>query len=446
VQENLEALVILNGQKKIAGVLDRKDMIQALLDRDRSDASLEPLARRDFQTIDRESYFFEALHEMVKHKTSFLVVLKGEEPEGLLTSLDLLRFRGREALSLIRNIENATGLDQLYHWRLEAEKVIRALMADGALASQVCRIVSELNDKIVRKIIQFVEERCGPEPCAYAWLGLGSEGRKEQSLFTDQDNALIIADPATDRDLAYFQDFARKVVEGLSHCGIPLCKGEVMATNPKFFGPLADWKARAAHWIRSPILNEKDLMDTYSFLDFRYVYGQSHLEQELRNHLNRLIQENPQFLTQIAEGVLEMGIPLGFFKNFIVEKNGAHKDKLNIKLSGLVPLISGIKILACKNGLAETNTLERIERLGQENILTSDQVEILTQAFETLLTLRIRNDLLGMEKRQDFENYLNPAHLSTRYKQLLKEAFWAVSEVQKIVRTRLKVRDEGISF
>jgi CBS domain-containing protein len=219
-----------------------------------------------------------------------------------------------------------------------------------------------------------------------------------------------------------------------------------MATNPKFFGSLSDWKTRAAQWVRSPLPDEKDLMDTYSFLDFRYVYGQPQLEQELRSYLNQLIQENPQFLPLIAEGVLEMGIPLGFFKNFIVEKNGVHKDKLNIKLSGLVPLISGIKILACKTGLAETNTLERIERLGQEKVLTSDQVEILTQAFETLLTLRIRNDLLGMEKRQDFENYINPAHLSTRYKQLLKEAFWAVSEVQKIVRARLKVREEGISF
>jgi CBS domain-containing protein len=235
VQENLEALIILNGQNKLTGVLDRKDLLQALLDRIETGSRVAPLARKDFKTIDREGYFFEALHEMVKHKTSFLVVLKGEEPEGLLTSLDLLRFRGREALSLIRNIENATGLDQLYHWRLEAEKVIRALMADGALASQVCRIVSELNDKIVRKIIQFTGEKSGPEPCAYSWLGLGSEGRKEQSLFTDQDNALIIADAATDQAKAYFQDFARKVVEGLDHCGIPLCKGGGHGHQPKIF-------------------------------------------------------------------------------------------------------------------------------------------------------------------------------------------------------------------
>jgi CBS domain-containing protein len=447
VREDLEALVILDEHNKLIGILDQKDMIRALLQNaGKTEVPVEVFAKKDFQTIDSENYFFDALHEMVKKKTSLLVVQKEDRVEGLLTGLDLLRFRGREALSLIRNIEEAMGFEQLNHFRREVEKVIRALTADGALASQVCRIVSEINDKIVRKAIQFAEEGCGIQRLSYAWLGLGSEGRKEQSLFTDQDNAIIIANGISDQATAEFKGFVQRVVDGLQECGIPLCKGEVMATNPKFFGSLPDWKTRLAQWIQSPRLDEKDLMDTYSFLDFRFIHGEYRLEQELRSYVNGLIRENPQFLSLIAEGVLEMGIPLGFFKNFIVEKNGAHKDKLSIKLSGLVPLISSIKILVYAQGLTETNTLERIERLGREKILNPDQVEILTQAFETLLTLKIRNDLLGKEKQQDFENYLNPAHLSTRYKQLLKEAFWAVSEVQKIVRTRLKVRDTGISF
>jgi CBS domain-containing protein len=447
IREDLEALVIVDGQKKLIGVLDRKDIIQALLHNPgKTDVPVEGLAKQDFQTIDSQNYFFDALHEMVKSKTSFLVVQNGGRVEGMLTGLDLLRFRGREALSLIRNIENAKGFVQLNHLRQEVENVTRALMADGALASQVCRIVSEFNDKIVRKVIQFAEEDCGTPLTPYAWLGLGSEGRKEQSLFTDQDNAIIVADGLSDQARADFKSFVQRVVNGLHECGIPLCKGEVMATNPKFSGSLSDWKTRSAQWIKSPRLDEKDLMDTYSFLDFRFIHGQPQIEQELRSHVNGLIKENPQFLSLIAEGVLEMGIPLGFFKNFIVEKNGAHKDKLSIKLSGLVPLVSSIKILAFTQGLTETNTMERIERLGQEKILLPDQVEILTQAFETLLTLKIRNDLLGKEKLQDFENYINPAHLSTRNKQLLKEAFWAVSEVQKIVRVRLKVRDLGMTF
>ena len=447
VQEDLEALIVLNDQKGIVGILDRKDIIEAFLHEGReSEASLEMFAKKDFQTIDSGSCFFDALHEMVKGKTSFLVVQKEGQVQGLLTGLDLLRFRGREALSLIRNIENATGYDQLNHLRQEVEKVIRALMADGALASQVCRIVSELNEKIVRKVLQFAEEACGPGPCPYSWLGLGSEGRKEQSLFTDQDNAIVFSDGVSNRETAYFQDFAQRVVDGLNQCGIPLCKGEVMATNPKFFGSLSDWKDKTAKWIKSSRLDEKDLLDTYIFLDFRFIHGRPQLEQELRNHLNSLIKQNPSFLSLIAEGVLDMGIPLGFFKNFIVEKSGAHKNTLDIKLSGLVPLISSIKILAFSLGLAETNTLERIERLGRERILTLDQVEILTQAFETFLTLKIRNDLLSQEQRQALGNHINPTQLSTRFKQLLKEAFWAVSEMQKIVRTRLKAREAGISF
>ena len=447
VREDLEALVVLDDQKGLVGILDRKDIIRAMLhDRDKIESPVSAIAKKGFHAIDRESYFFDAVHEMVKSNTSFLVVQQGDRVEGLLTGLDLLRFRGREALSLIKNIEEAQGFEPLNRFRQEVEKVIRSLMTDGALASQVCRIVSEINDKIVRKVIQFAEEDWGKPLPPYAWLGLGSEGRKEQSLFTDQDNAIIFTDGLSDQEIVRFKGFVQRVVTGLQQCGIPLCKGEVMATNPKFFGSLSEWMRKSAQWIKAPRLDEKDLMDTYSFLDFRFIHGQHHLEEALRSHVHGLIQDHPQFLSLLAEGILDMGIPLGFFKNFIVEKNGAHKDKLSIKLSGLVPLVSSIKILAYAEGVRETNTLERMEGLGRKKVLNSDQVETLTQAFETFLTLKLRNDLLGKEKLQDFENYINPAQLTTRYKQLLKEAFWAVSEVQKTVRGRLKVRESGINF
>jgi len=396
----------------------------------------------DFCEIDGKSYFFDALHWMIKYKTNIMVVKDREKVHGVLTVHDLLRFRGREVLSLIRNIEDAANLSQLNLMRQEVEKVLRVLMADGAMASQACKIVSEFNDKVVKRVIQFAEDACGQPPCNFTWLGLGSEGRREQTLFTDQDNAIIFEDHPSGNNHEYFKRLSERIVQGLNECGIPLCKGDVMATNPKFFGSLSDWKDRTASWIKNPDLSESELMDTYVFLDFRSIHGDQSLEIELKKHTNTLVSKYSFFLKTLAESIVSIPLPIGFFKNFIVEKTGKYKDRLNIKLYGLVPLITCTKILALQQGLMETNTLERIEGLVEAKVISIDQKEALGQAFETFLTLKIRNNLADIDQGKDFGSYIDPKDFSTRQKQLLKEAFWAVSELQKKTKEALKVEEQ----
>jgi CBS domain-containing protein len=287
---------------------------------------------REFHSIDANSYFFDALHQMIKHGTHELILIEAEKVVSVLTGFDLLRFRGREVLSLLRNIEEAPTIAQLNLMRGEIEKVLRVLMSDGALASHACKIVSEFNDKMVRRVITLTEKDCGLPPSPYAWLGMGSEGRKEQTLLTDQDNAIIFSAPSSEHTLDYFRQFSTRVVEGLRQCGIPLCKGGVMASNPKYFGNVEEWKSRTTELIRSPTLEEKELMDTYVFLDFRTVSGESSLEKELKSHVIRLSREHSAFLKSLAQAIVSIPIPIGFFKNFIVEKSGKHKDELNLKL------------------------------------------------------------------------------------------------------------------
>ena len=219
-----------------------------------------------------------------------------------------------------------------------------------------------------------------------------------------------------------------------------------MASNPKYFGNVEEWKSRTAEWIQSPTLEEKELMDTYVFLDFRAVSGEPSLEKELKSHVIKLSREHSPFLRSLAQAIVSIPIPIGFFKNFIVEKSGKHKDELNLKLYGLVPLITCVKILALHQGLLETNTLERIKALNQENTISNDLSEILEQAFETFLTLKIRNNLSDINQGKELSNHINPTELSTRQKQLLKEAFWAVSQLQKTTRNLLKVEDKDFGL
>ncbi|MBP1750321.1 MAG: cAMP-binding and putative signal-transduction protein, partial [Deltaproteobacteria bacterium] len=260
---------------------------------------------------------------------------------------------------------------------------------------------------------------------------------------TDQDNAIIVQHWGSNNAADYFRGFSHVVVSGLNTCGIPLCKNGIMASNPKFFGDVNEWKHRVAHWVLSRDLTEKDMMDTYIFLDFRSLYGEQMLVNELRNHIMLLIRENRSFLPSLAERVVAIPMPVGFFKKFIVEKSGEYKDRLNLKLYGLIPLVTCIKILAFHHGVIETNTIERIRALGRLDAIPADQQEFLEQAFETFLTLKIRNSLAAGEEKRALGNYINPSELSTRQQRLLKEAFWTVSELQKTTKNILKLGDSG---
>jgi len=440
---SLEAIVVLDKDRQAAGVLGLDTIVNAVVLENKDPAKpVSAIMEEEFCEIDGKSYFFDALHWMIKYKTNIMVVKDREKVHGVLSVHDLLRFRGREVLSLVRNIEDAANLSELNLMRQEVEKVLRVLMADGAMASQACKIVSEFNDKVVQRVIQFAEDACGQPPCNFTWLGLGSEGRREQTLFTDQDNAIIFEDRPSRDNQEYFRRLSERIVQGLNECGIPLCKGDIMATNPKFFGSLSDWKERAAFWIKNTDLSESELMDTYVFLDFRSIHGDQNLEIELKQHTNALVSKYPYFLKTLAESIVSIPVPIGFFKNFIVEKTGKYKDRLNIKLYGLVPLITCTKILAFQQGLMETNTLERIEGLAQAKVISTDHKEALEQAFETFLTLKIRNNLADIDQGKDFGSYIDPKDFSTRQRQLLKEAFWAVSELQKKTKESLKVEEQ----
>ncbi len=443
LKQKAYAVLVVDENFATQGLVGTREIVRALLENEKDPSDpVGSIMQKDFFSVGADGYFFDALHAMVKHRTGRLVVTDKGRTKGLITGFDLLRFRGREVLALIRNIEEAPDLATLDKARREVEKVLRALMDDGALASNACKIVSELNDRISCRAITLVEKKLGKPPAPYAWLGLGSEGRKEQTLLTDQDNGIIFSGNGGPKEEDYFRRFAEEVVNGLNQCGFPLCKGNIMATNKKYFGSLQDWRKRVEAWVASKDPSGSDLVDIYVFLDFRTVYGNESLEKELRSHVLKCITKNRNFLRNLAETIISVPIPLGFFKNFIVEKNGKYKNTVNLKNYGLLPLTTCLKILAFHHRAEETNTLERLKALQRSGAFTQEQAESFEQAFETLLTLKIKNNLSDIDEGKDFGNHLNPAVLTNKQKQLLKEAFWATSQVQKVTRNVLNIEDD----
>lgn len=446
VDGGVNTAVVVDEEMGLLGTLGLKQLVEAsLLNGIDHRQTIGTIIEKGCSILDADKFFFDALHEMMKRGTDTLIAVSGKKIIGVLTSLDLLKFRGREVLSLIRNIEDAKSFDELNLLRQNVEDVLRTLMADGALASHACKIVSELNDKMVQRVIKLAEEETGAPPVSFTWLGLGSEGRKEQTLLTDQDNAILFGAAGNGESVTlaeeYFRTLSGRIVNGLNLCGFPLCKGNIMATNPRYFGDLSSWKNKTTEWISVFAEKGKDLIDIYTFLDFRVVYGSEALEESLRSHVIGEFRKNPASLRALAQPIVSIPVPIGFFKNFIVEKNGKYKNTVNIKVNGLLPLTTCVKLLSFHEGLTEVNTLERIRRLAEKGVIPADRSELIEQAFETFLALKIHNNLNSLDQGRDFSNNINPALLGTKQKQLLKDSFLAVSEIQRITKDVLRVID-----
>ncbi|HEX9082998.1 MAG TPA: DUF294 nucleotidyltransferase-like domain-containing protein, partial [Holophagaceae bacterium] len=321
----------------------------------------------------------------------------------------------------------------------KAVTVIGALLREGLRSANLVRLISELNDRVVRKVLELAERELGPPPVPYCWLALGSEGRKEQTFRTDQDNALVYADPREtqrERVVEYFRRFTVLVRNGLIRCGFEPCPANCMASNPDWCQPLSVWKGYFAGWLSEP--TPKAVLHSQIFLDFRPLYGDETLAWELREHLGRLMTEYPTFLGFLANILVQNRPPLGFFGAVTGERSGEHKDRLNLKLKGLAPLVDLARLCALERGVRAVSTLDRLEALRGSPSLLADLVDELIDAFEFLVLLRIHHQYRQLEAGQPIDTFIRLEALSHLERQSLKNAFRLVQKAQDRVMDRYK--------
>jgi CBS domain-containing protein len=435
IQHDLPALPVVGPAKDIIGVVSLKDLVEKGLFQGFDTATpVRELMRSDYRTIQPDTYYFDAMTAMVRGRSQMLPVTDGGHLRGILTMNDLMRSRGASVITVLEGIEEQTSLPALARFRGEVDRILASLVVEGALASQVTGIITEFNDRITRRVLTLCREESGPAPGNFAWLGLGSEGRKEQTLTTDQDNALIFEDAVAgdQQALDYFRRFSQMAVNGLDQCGFKLCPGLVMANNPKWSGGFSTWMDRIQSWVNEPTPQRtRDLM---TFLDFRGLYGDLNLVARLREESNRIFMENPRFLTPMAEDTLGKGPPLGLFKRFLTERSGPHKGELNIKTQGTLVLIDCLRLLAAKEGLFATNTLERIHHLTEKEVFSKYRADSITEAYQTLMGLRLRNNVRAAQENREPSNYVNPERLPLWHQQRLRDAFVIAENLQKKVR------------
>jgi len=390
-------------------------------------------------SVESGDRLFQALLAMLSHNIHHILVTEEGKPKRVLTSHDLMLLQGKSPLSLARHIEQQPTLEELASAQKRIGELLPLLMREGARASHITRVVAELNDRVMARILELGEEKLGSPPVPYCWVVLGSEGRREQTFKTDQDNALIYADPPGDlRSPAsdYFERLAVYAQEALAKCGYPACTGGWMASNPRWRMPLSAWQAMFREWIGEAAY--RTVEDALILLDMRPAAGDFSLYDTLAAGIAEQLKTASFFKSILACVSVGRKPPLGFFRTFVLDRSGEHKEELDIKSTGTGPIVEAARLFAVDAGIGQTNTVDRLTALRAANYLDEKVLSEMQEAFEFLTLLRLENQLQQAREGQPLSNYLNPRKLTHLQKGLLREAFQSVSRVQSIIDDRFR--------
>jgi CBS domain-containing protein len=373
-------------------------------------------------TIDAGAPAFAALRLMLDDNVHHLPVVEEGKIIGVVSATDLLLHQGHNPLYLRDTIENWDNSRAL-HYAEEIRTLVLTLFNSGVAAFHISKIVSSLNDALVKRLVALTVKKLGPAPTPFAWIVFGSEGRLEQTLLTDQDNALIFQDDS-DTARAYFAHLAKEVVNALINAGFPPCPGGFMATH--WCKPLAAWQERFSEWIRLPV--PQALLDAAIFFDFRFVAGTLALDPlEL---IVSSAKSEQLFLRHMAHAALDFYPPLGFFNRL-----RSDSGKVDLKKGAIAPIVGLARVAALAAGSHERSTLERLDvTKASSRVLGRGDAASLADIFPMLFQLRLRAQLSALAAGAGVDNCVRLADLTTLERRHLKEALIIIKQIQNGIR------------
>ncbi len=379
-------------------------------------------------TVYGRQSLMDALALMTQHNIHHLPVLNDkDEPIGMITNTDLMRQQRSEPVMLISALNKAGSLDELVDEAQHMPAYIQTFAARVHDSTIVGRLLASLTDTMTRRLIELYEREHGVAPAAYAWLAFGSQGREDQTLSSDQDNGLLLADDLNEQQQDWFKGLGDFVCDGLYRCGIPLCPGDIMASNRDCRRSLSGWLERFSNWTTSP--TPKALMYCQIFFDSRMVVGNKRLYKKYREEVAKLGQ-NDFFLGNLARLQSNVPVPLGLFNRFRSTESGKDSDLIDIKRYGVALINDIVRTYSLHAGLQEPGTLARLQELKGSRLLNRGDNQALGEAWLFLSGLRLQHQLevWGTDKPK---NALDPDKLSTLTRRQLKSAFRIIKEAQQ---------------
>jgi CBS domain-containing protein len=393
-------------------------------------------------TVAPQATVHQAILAMARHGVRHLVVVDARGAlAGVISQDDVLGLQWvgmREVGEQLRGARDLPGL------RAAAQGIrglAEALLARGTHAETLTQLVSALNDLLTVRVIEATADRFDLPPVPFCWIALGSEGRLEQTFSTDQDNGLVFE--ADEADAAQVREgllpFARAVNEALAACGFPLCKGNVMASNPQWCLTVAEWQQAFSRWIDTP--DPEALLNASIFFDLRPIYGRTALAERLWAWLLPAAAARPLFLTAMAQNALRYRPPLGRIRDFVFDRSKEFPRTLDLKAFGSRLFVDGARVLALAHAVPHTSTPERLRAIGDAGGLDRDGVAAMVDGLHFVHLLRLRHQT-GRVGSPEGANRVDPRRLNDLDRKILKEALRQARRLQ--TRVALDYRVEAL--
>lgn len=436
LDQTIDFLIVMDNEVPV-GIINKSDIIAHGLTHHENDGSTaREVMKSQIISVQKNMPVMEALLFMIRHNLEYLLVLDGKSPLGVVTPKDWMSVKVNYPMQLLQQIEAAVSIDMLSKLRLEGKKYVWENFVKEGNAVSLSQIVTMINDSITRRVIRLSLDRMqatgyGVPPVSFAWIGMGSEGRKAQTVRTDQDNGLIFENVNPDQYESvkkWFLTFSDHVVKGLEICGFPLCEGNVMATNPELCNAIGEWKGLFERIISRS--DAKELLEASIYFDFRCVYGNSELTDKLWTYLFEVIDEYPFFLRKFAENILEASRPpVRKWQWRLPLSWGVIPPAFNLKRQASAPLDAAIRLLALNYRLKETSTLGRLKEILELGKMSKTLADEVSMAFDFISRLRFRMEF-NMDDKKDIDHVIVPASLIPLQLRYLKKALKAIYELQ----------------
>ncbi len=438
---NVSSLIACDDENQPIGIMTDRDLRNKVVAGkiDSATVKVSKVMTTPVLSVTEDDTLFEVLYQMSRNRIHRVgVVDRNNELVGLINESDIIRLQNRSPQRLLQAIDDATSSSDLKKVYQDNEQLVVFLSRNGVRTGDLVKMISLLNDQISEKLISLLKQgRFKGLGVKNAFMVLGSEGRRDQTLKTDQDNAMIIADDASDEDIAIIEEFSEILINTLIEIGVPECPGGIMAKNPFWRRSLSNWKETIDSWIGSP--SGENILNFSMFSDMRVICGDNALGAQLQDYVVKVAAENSIFLAKMAQNICRFPPPLGMFGQIKTMSNGDYAGMMDLKKGGIFALTEGVKILALSAGMLGGGTHERLAYLQQQEILSDAQVSDIEASFNLLTFLRLRGQVDSAAAGREITNHIFPGSLDRVEKGRLKLALEVVKSFQGMLKQHFQL-------
>lgn len=414
---------------KLAGIVTVRDLTNKVVARDLShETAVREVMTADPLHLSPRAIGSDVLHAMQERGIGHVPIVEDGALLGIVTQTDLMRFQALSSATLVREAATADSAADMIPTTARIPDLLAQLVNLGHRHETVTRLITDIADAATRRLLTLAERELGPPPVRYLWLACGSQGRQEQTGVSDQDNCLMLDDSVQEADYPYFDKLARFVSDGLHMIGYVYCPGDMMATNPRWRQPVSVWRGYFRDWIDTP--NPEAQMLASVMFDLRPIGGAFELFEGLHGETLKRASKNSIFVAHMASNALKHSPPLGLLRGFATIRSGDHKKRLDLKHSGVVPVVDLARIYALQGRLKPVNTRARLEAAAEARLISQQGSGDLLAAYDTIAETRLRHQARRVEQGEAPDNYMAPEELPHLERSHLRDAFVVVKGLQ----------------